>query len=37
MADPQANRWARYDLWDERQLSLDRFAAGAVTEETNVI
>src|SRR6185436_12069469 len=26
MPDPHANRWARYDLWDERQLSLDRFA-----------
>jgi len=25
MADRQ-NNWARYDLWDERQLSLDRFA-----------
>ena len=25
MTDSQ-NRWARYDLWDERHLSLDRFA-----------
>ena len=25
MADSQ-NHWARYDLWDERHLSLDRFA-----------
>ncbi|MEO6623690.1 MAG: propanediol/glycerol family dehydratase large subunit [Burkholderiaceae bacterium] len=26
MANPPANHWARYDLWDERHLSLDRFA-----------
>ncbi len=26
MPDPQAPHWARYDLWDERQLSRDRFA-----------
>jgi len=26
MADSYTNRWARYDLWDERHLSLDRFA-----------
>ncbi len=26
MPDPNTNRWARYDLWDERQLSHDRFA-----------
>jgi len=26
MPDPQAPHWARYDLWDERQLSHDRFA-----------
>jgi hypothetical protein len=25
MANSQ-NNWARYDLWDERHLSLDRFA-----------
>ena len=24
--DPSQNHWARYDLWDERHLSLDRFA-----------
>ena len=26
MTKQQAERWARYDLWDERQLSRDRFA-----------
>lgn len=26
MTHPNPNRWARYDLWDERQLSHDRFA-----------
>ena len=26
MTEPHARRWARYDLWDESQLSLDRFA-----------
>ncbi len=26
MTNPNAARWARYDLWDERQLARDRFA-----------
>jgi propanediol dehydratase large subunit len=26
MTTPDANHWARYDLWDERHLNLDRFA-----------
>src|SRR5262245_22613089 len=27
MTDPTLPHWSRYDLWDERTLSLDRFAA----------